>query len=680
MAIPEGPFRILTTCPRDCYDGCGIEIAFHDEKIHRVGGNQAHPVSHGKLCEKCTLSYNSTWLDPDARLTRPLLREGGEGEGRFRPISWQQALEVLSDRISEAVRTRGAHSVVHAHYTGTCGELAGKFPLRFFRALGATEVDPDTVCNKAGHVALEYLFGRSTEGFDPRTAAHAASIVVWGANPAHSAPRTFETWLKAVEAPVIVVDSIRTETAESADLHLQPFPGSDAALAFALLHVLQRDGHFDQPFIERHVQGYDELEPSIARCTPSWGEHVTGVSAGLIEEAAKLYGTCPSLLWIGQGFQRQPKGGNAVRACALLPVLTGYLGRPGGGFCYLNDTKTLATQPRSDWSSWRDEAIAIDPLRISHMDLAVELEDPRQSQVFVTWNMNPLASCPEQNRLRRALARDDLFVVTIDCFPTDTTSNSDLVLPAATFLEFDDLVWNYFHPYLGAQVRATQPPGEALPNQDIFRRLASTMGMTDPELHQSDREVIDDLLARLDPPISFQELKQRGWLELGSRTRIQFDDLVFPTPSGKIELASPRAERDGHPRIPQPYADPKPSTGWFRLLTPASRWSLNSTFGNVPRVVERFGPPSVLVHPADAARLKLRAATRVRLENEAGSVDLLAQVSDQTLPGVLLAYKCHWPKTAASGTNVNAVNPGDKTDMGESSAVHGIEVRISVLD
>jgi anaerobic selenocysteine-containing dehydrogenase len=313
------------------------------------------------------------------------------------------------------------------------------------------------------------------------------------------------------------------------------------------------------------------------------------------------------------------------------------------------------------------------------MDLTDVLEDPARSRVFITWNMNPLASCPRQERLRQALTRDDLFVVTIDCFPTDTASYSDLVLPAASFLEFDDLVWNYFHPYLGAQVGAMESPGDALPNQEIFRRLATTMGMTDPELHQSDREVIDDLLLRLDHPISLEELKSRGWLELGSRRRVQFDDLVFPTPSGKIEVASPRAEIDGHPRVPQPHADPKPRSGLFRLLSPASRWLLNSTFGNVPRAMERLGPESVIIHPADAMKLDILDGSRIRLENSAGWIELSAKLSDETLPGVLLSFKGRWPSQSSGDSNVNAVNPGDKSDMGESSAVHGVEVRLTVL-
>ncbi len=264
---------------------------------------------------------------------------------------------------------------------------------------------------------------------------------------------------------MVVVDPVRTPTAEAADLHLQPFPGSDAALAFALIHVLARDGLVDDAFVAAHSTGWDELEPMLAECTPDWGEAVTGVPAALIEEAARIYGPGPSLLWLGQGFQRQRNGGNAIRACALLPALTGNLGKPGAGFLYLNGTDSrgidedylAATHLASD---------APDP--ISHMDLVDCLEDPARSQALFCWNINIAASNPQQRRLHEALRREDLLTVAVDLFPTDTTDLADYVLPAASFLEFDDLVASYFELTLSAQVQATEPLGEALPTWRSF--------------------------------------------------------------------------------------------------------------------------------------------------------------------------------------------------------------------
>ncbi len=234
---------VLTTCPRDCYDACGIAVVKRDGAIRHVRGDPDHPVTRGKLCRKCSIGYNGAFLDPEARLTRPLRRVGREGRGPVRArLVGRGARRDRRAPPAASRRAAGAHTVLNAHYTGTFALLAYFFPLRFFNRLGATEVDPDTICNKAGHVALEYVYGTSLVGFDPLTARDSACILVWGANPSASAPHAHEHWLPESPARVIVVDPVRTPTAEAADLHLQPFPGSDAALAFALLHVVVRDG------------------------------------------------------------------------------------------------------------------------------------------------------------------------------------------------------------------------------------------------------------------------------------------------------------------------------------------------------------------------------------------------------------------------------------------------------
>src|SRR5579859_1185541 len=323
---------ILTTCPRDCYDACGVVVVKRGGRVRHVRGDQSHPVSRGRLCKKCSTAYNGVLLDPAARLLHPMRRTGAKGTGQFEQVSWEEALGEVAERFSAIP----GETILNAHYTGTFALLGYSFPLRFFNRLGATEVDPDTICNKAGHVALDYLYGTSLDGFDPRTAADSAAILVWGANPFASAPHQHDHWLPEAPGQVIVVDPVRTPTAAAADIHLAPFPGSDAALAFALLHVIVRDGLTDAVLLAEHAVGYDELEPRLSDCTPVWGERTTGVPAELIERAARVYGEGPSLLWIGQGFQRQPRGGNAVRAVGLLPVISGNLGKPGTGLLYLN--------------------------------------------------------------------------------------------------------------------------------------------------------------------------------------------------------------------------------------------------------------------------------------------------------------------------------------------------------
>src|SRR5713226_3100141 len=358
---------VLTTCPRDCYDACGIAVVKRNGSIRHVRGDPDHSGSRGKLCRKCSIGYNGAFLDPQARLTRPLRRIGEKGEARFEPVSWDEALAAIAGRLERIAAGPGPHTILNAHYTGTFSLLAYLFPLRFFNRLGATEVDPDTICNKAGHVALEYVYGSSLVGFDPRTARESACILVWGANPSASAPHAHDHWLPESPARVIVVDPVRTPTAASADLHLQPFPGSDAALAFALLHVIVREGLLDDAFVREHTIGWDALETVVAACTPAWGEEVTGVPAKLIEEAGTIYGRGPSLLWLGQGLQRQRTGGNVVRACALLPAVTGNLGKPGAGFLYLNGTESRGIDEDYLAAAHLGRDAAPDP--ISHMDL-----------------------------------------------------------------------------------------------------------------------------------------------------------------------------------------------------------------------------------------------------------------------------------------------------------------------
>ena len=664
---------VLTTCPRDCYDACGVAVVIRDGAIRHVRGDPAHPVSRGKLCRKCSIGYNGAYLDSGERLTRPLRRVGEKGEGRFEAVSWEEALAGIADRL----RGIEGRKVLNAHYTGTFSLLGYFFPLRFFHRLGATEIDPDTICNKAGHVALEYVYGTSLLGFDPRTADGAACILVWGANPSASAPHAHDHWLPESPARVIVVDPVRTPTAASADLHLQPFPGSDAALAFALLHVIVREGLLDEAFVREHTIGWDALETVVAACTPAWGEEVTGVPAKLIEEAATIYGRGPSLLWLGQGLQRQRTGGNVVRACALLPAVTGNLGKPGAGFLYLNGTESRGIDEDYLAAAHLGRDAAPDP--ISHMDLVASLEDGERSEALFCWNINIAASNPEQARLHAALRREDLLTVAVDLFPTDTTDFADYVLPAASFLEFDDLVASYFHLTLAAQVKAVEPLGDSLPNTEIFRRLARAMDYGEPELYESDRTVIETLLERSGVGLRFAELAATGTVPIAAEAVVQFSDLRFPTPSGRIELVSSRAEADGLPPYPLPLADERPRKGRLRLLSPASPWLLNDSFANDKKIARRLGPASVALHPDDAAERGLVEGAQVVVANDTGSLELTVTISDALPRGVAYTPKGRWPKREAGHANVNVLNPGERADMGESTAVHGVEVTVAAL-
>jgi anaerobic selenocysteine-containing dehydrogenase len=664
---------VRTTCPRDCYDACGILVVRREGERSQVRGDPEHPVSRGKLCRKCSIAYNGVFLDAQARLTTPLIRTGPKGSGTFREATWDEAISLVAARLGSILERHGGSAVAYAHYTGTFSMLAYHQPCRLMRRIGALEVDPDTVCNNAGHRALEYVYGSSLEGFDPRTSEDSDCVLVWGCNPSATAPHMQEHWLEPQRGTVIVVDPIRTDSAKAADIHLQPRPGTDAALAFAMLHVIFAEGLADRAFLGEHVLGGDELEAASAACTPEWGEQATGVPAESLRAAARIYAAGRSLLWIGQGLQRQPTGGNTVRSVAMLPAVTGNLSRAGSGFLYLNGAENR--QLDEGYLSGA-EAFPEVPAPISHMELAAHLEDRTRAHALVCFNINIAASNPDQARLHAALRRADLFTVVADLFPTDSTDYADVVLPAASFLEFDDVVASYFHRSISAQVRALEPPGLALTNMEIFRRLAAAMGLEDAVLHESDETIIETLMARRGVELSFAELAQAGTIWPSLEPEIQFEGCAFPTPSGRVEVLSEAAERDGHGRLPRPHADSSPSGARLRLLSPATAWMMNASFANEPKIERRAGALTVFVHPDEALSRGLVDRAQVLVKSETGELGAVLAVTDDVPLGVAYLPKGRWPKREPGGANVNVLTASRASDMGRSATFHGTEVTL----
>ena len=308
--------------------------------------------------------------------------------------------------------------------------------------------------------------------------------------------------------------------------------------------------------------------------------------------------------------------------------------------------------------------------------MAATLEDPAQARALVNWNNNPAVSSPDQARLRLALEREDLFHVAVDLFQTDTTAYADIVLPAASFLECNDLVLSYFDLTISAQVQAGNPPGQALSNQEIFRRLAATMGFDDPELFETDDDLIARLLAQTPYRGSFADLAAAGTITPFESTRIQFADLSFSTPSGKIELAGERAVALGLPSAPDPHADDRPAPGHLRILSPASLWLMNSSYGNDRNIRRRLGQPTVTLHPSDASQQGFQEGDAVTLVNEGGSLPLIVKISTETQPGVGIVHKGRWPDASLGAANVNVLVKGRKSDMAESTTVHGTEAKL----
>lgn len=663
----------LSTCPRDCYDACGLKVKSKNGTIIQVTGDPQHPVSKGRLCKKCSVGYNSVWIDSDQRITQPLRRVGKKGDGSFEPVTWDVAMTEIATRLKKIVKEDGAERILTSHYTGTFAAIGYHFPMRFFNRIGATEVNPDSVCNLAGHIALDYVYGSSLTGFDPRTAKDSNCMMVWGGNPSTAGSHVNEHWLGPMSDKLIVIDPIRTPTAAMAAIHLQLFPGSDAALAFSIMHVIKQAGKIDQTFIDLNTVGWDNLSEVVDQCPADWGEQQTGVPAEDIRKAAEMYSDGPSLLWLGQGFQRQPMGGNAMRACAMLPAITGNIGKPGAGFLYLNGLGSRGIDDDYLLGSHLQKGEAHS---ISHMDLAETLENNTRAKALFCWNVNNIASSPEQLRLRKAMEREDLFTVVIDLFPTDTTDYADIILPAASFLESNDLFASYFDLSLSPQVKITEPMGESRSNSDIFRLLAEFMDYEEAELHETDQQIIDELLKQTGLNETFDTLKQKGTVYISEDPVIQFESLKFPTKSGKIEIASAQAYDDGLPIVPEPHVDARPTNERLRLLTPASPWSLNSVYGNAGKKDIKQGRATVLMNPVDAEIRNLTDGDAVILSNDTGEIELLLSVSTDVLPGTAVSHKGRWPKREATNSNVNILNHGAKADMGASSAVHGIEVAV----
>ena len=418
--------------------------------------------------------------------------------------------------------------------------------MRFFNRLGATEVDPDSVCNLAGHIALDYVYGTSLTGFDPRTAKDSECVFVWGGNPSTAGPHTNQHWLTPMADKLVVIDPIRTPTAAMASLHLQPIPGSDAALAFSIMHVIEKEGLLDTDFLDANSIGWEQLRQHIEHCTPDWGERHTGVPAAAIVEAARRYAGGPLIALDGAGIPTATQGRQRdARLCDVARDHRQYR-QTGAGFLYLNGLNQRNIDDQYLLGSHLNKS----PNSISHMDLAAALENPERASALFCWNVNNVASSPEQTRLRKALQRDDLLTVVVDVFPTDTSDYADYVLPAANFLESDDLFASYFDLTLSAQVKVAEPMGEALPNSEIFRRLAKQMEFEEPELYESDNNIIATLLDQSGLDETFDSLKAKGTVPVSANPVIQFESLSFPTPSGKIELASQHAHDDGLPLTP----------------------------------------------------------------------------------------------------------------------------------
>ncbi len=686
MTLPSADRQVRGACALDCPDTCSWIVNVRAGEPVSLRGDPDHPYTRGSLCNKVA-DYLAYARSPD-RLLYPMRRVGPKGSGTFTRISWEEALERVAAGLSKAIASHGGEAIWPFLGSGSMGLLQGVYGAgrRLWNVLGASR-HVVNICTWAGGFGTGYTLGENRVGMDPETLRHSKLVVLWGANVVTTNPHLWRPILDARKngAVVVSIDPIRTRTAAQSDWHLAPVPGTDAALALGLLNVVLSEGGDDRDFIDRRTVGWDAFRERILEHPPARAAAITGLPAeSIVELGRRIARTRPTGIRIGIGIQRHGGGGMAVRAITCIPGVTGDWGRLGGGVCY-----TTGGFYGMDWAAyWRDD-LRLRPARALNMsqlgDGLLRVGDPPVRVLFV-YASNPAASVPQQEKVLRGLAREDLFTVVVEHFVTDTARYADVLLPATMQIEHQDLLISYGHLYLCWNEPAAAPAGECLATTELFRRLARRMGLETPELYDSDETMARQLLASGHPSldgITFDELKARGWMRLNYPNPLVPFAARFPSPSGKLEFVSDRMAQGGLDPVAgytPAYETSQSGTELAReyplaLITPADHYFLNSIFANVPRQRRRSGPPTLLIHPDDAAPLGIATGDDVRVGNARGAFSAVADVSDRVRPGVVASCKGRWPANAEGGTTVNATVDEQDSDMG-GAVFHDNRVRV----
>ena len=668
-----------SVCPLDCPDTCSLSVAVEDDRIVEVRGSRANPYTAGVICAKVARDFPAI-ANGEGRLLAPLRRTGPKGEGRFERISWEEALDVIHARFTAVIAAHGPQAILPLNYAGPHGMLAcGSMDLRFFHKLGATLLDRKPLCGGIRTEAWLGTFG-PVPGIPPEQVGLSRLIIAWGNNV---------TWSNLHLMPVInmarrrggklvVVDPKRTKVAEQADLHLALRPGTDVILAWAITNELERLGGLDHAFIERHVQGFEGYMERVRRVSLADAERITGVERARIQEVAEWYhALSPAAISVGNGLERNRNGGSGIRAIFALPALAGKLGVPGGGLVNggsLAFPKTMARLQRPDLARAGTRTLNI-------VDVGAHLLDPALSPpikaVFI-YNHNPVIVHPDQNRLRRGLLREDLFTVGADVVMTDSMAYCDIVLPASSHFEYDDLYPAYGQHWLQRAEPVIRPRGESLPNTEIFRRLAARFGFDDPIFTAPDARLMDDAMDADDPRLGGIRPSQLPTDRALAMTwegepAVLFRNVFPGTPSGKVELASTYLEEKYGQLLPgyRSYETSYP----LILISPASDQRITSTFGGL-QSSHRSAP--LEMHPEDARARGLSDGARVRVWNDLGEIHLRLEITEAVRPGVVSTLKGGWLRTSDNGQTVSALCPGHHADISGGACFNDTRVEVAV--
>ena len=667
------------TCHHDCPDSCGWLVAVEETAdgpvAVRMAGNPDHPFSQGSLCPK-VVPFLDRVYSPQ-RVLEPLRRAGEKGEGRFETITWDEALEEIGRRFGAIIAEHGGEAILPYISAGNQSLLAAGFGQRLWSHLGATRVTGGLcgVVAAAGTAATNGT-GKSIDASDLR---HAKLIILWATNTRltnrHLWPFIEEA--RRGGAQVVVIDSIRTVTAESADWFLQPYPGTDVAVMLAMMHELIRRELIDHEWVSAHTIGFEELSAHVSGWTPELAAEICGLAAADIRRLAALYGTVrPAAIRTLIGAEHHQQGAMFFRTLACLPALVGAWRDRGGGLSrssasWTGDVIDFDSLERPDLLAGRAPRAFDAPL------LGRALTDPSVTppvKGLVLISVNPIVSVPDAGKVRAGLVRDDLFTIVHEQFLTDSACFADIVLPATTQIESVDVVQPWGHMYLGWNEPAIPPRGQAVSNSELHRRLAAALGCTEPALFDDDHKAIADCL----PGIDLERLRAEGRVRVDyPQDGLPFPDGRFPTSSGKVELVSETLSQLGQPRLPaflpaaeSPFGNPALARKYpFMLLTPKQhRRFLNSSYAHLPKHGPKEGGPYVELHAEDADRLGLVEGGQAVVWNDRAELRLPVRITNRLRPGVVAIPWGWWSQHHPDGLAANSLTGDTLTDWGGGTA------------
>ena len=676
---------VRAACPHDCPDTCGMLVTVEDGVAVKIQGDPSMPFTEGTLCTKVAYYLERTY-SPD-RLLYPQKRVGRKGEGKFRRIGWDEALDEIAARL-KAIAAEDPQMILPLSYAGTMGMLQySSMDRRFFHRLGASRLER-TLCSSAGKAGLKATLGGSY-GMDPERFVDSRLILIWGSNPIVS---NLHFWSRAQEAKrrgarLIAIDPYRSLTAEKCSQHIALLPGTDAALALGMMHVLITENLIDHDYIARYTLGFEQFKKRILQeYSPARVAEICGLGVEEVVQLGREYGrTRPAGIRLNYGMQRHAGGGIAARTIACLPALVGDWRDAAGGIVL-----TTADFYGFDHAKLERPDLLKTPTRvINHSALGDALTQAVPPvKATIVYNNNPVAVCPDSSKVVAGFAREDLFTVVMDSFLTDTADYADIVLPATTQLEHDDIHKSYGHLYVLANNAAIKPVGESLSNIEVFRRLAARMGFDDDCFKDSDDAVARQALGsghrNLDG-LSWEALKEQGWMRLAVPEKFApFAQGGFATPSGKCELYSESLAKQGidplpfyNPPAELPSSNPALAQKYpLNFLSPPRRNFLNSSFANLPRFRDGDRAPEIELHAEDAAARGIRDGDAVRVFNDRGTFGAVARVNGKPRRGVVVALSVWWKKFSPDRKNANEVTSQRIADLGGAATFYDCLVEV----